>query len=138
MTTNKQTTLQQEVECNGIGLHSGKPVEMKLKPAPINTGIVFIRTDLLGKPHVRAITENITGTLRATTLKENGAAVSTIEHLLAAFAMEHVDNWYVEMSSIEPPVGDGSAEAGVEAVQKAVKREQAADRVVYAGEKEFT
>ena len=68
MTTNKQTTLKKEVECNGIGLHSGKPVEMKLRPAPVDTGMVFVRTDLPGKPKVRAITENITGTL---TLNDN-------------------------------------------------------------------
>jgi len=138
MTTNKQTTLQHEVECNGIGLHSGKPVEMKLKPAPVNAGIVFVRTDLPGKPTVRAITENITGTLRATTLKENGAEVSTIEHLMAAFAMKHVDNCYVEMSSNEPPVGDGSAQTFVEAIDKAGIVEQDADRVVYKVDKEFT
>jgi UDP-3-O-[3-hydroxymyristoyl] N-acetylglucosamine deacetylase/3-hydroxyacyl-[acyl-carrier-protein] dehydratase len=138
MTNSKQTTLQKVVECNGIGLHSGKHVEMRLRPAPINTGIVFIRTDLPGEPKVRAITENITGTLRATTLKENGAEVSTIEHLMAAFAMKHVDNCFVEMSSIEPPVGDGSAETFVEAIDKAGIVEQAADRVVYVVDKEFT
>ena len=137
MTTNKQTTLKKEVECNGIGLHSGKPVEMKLRPAPVDTGIVFVRTDLPGKPKVRAITENITGTLRATTLKENGAEVSTIEHLMAALAMKHVDNCFVEMSSIEPPVGDGSAQTFVEAIDKAEIEEQAADRAVYVVDKEF-
>lgn len=134
----KQCTIKQSVECNGIGLHSGRPVEMKILPAPINTGIVFIRTDLEGKPTVRAITDNITGTLRATTLSENGAEVATIEHLMAAFSMKHIDNCYVEMSSPEPPVGDGSAQTFIDAIVSAGIEEQDAPKKVYVVKKEFS
>ena len=138
MTLLKQTTLKQEIECNGIGLHSGKPVNMKMMPAPVNTGIVFKRTDLSGMPIVRAITENITATLRATTLSENGAEVTTIEHVMAAFAMKHIDNCLIEMSSPEPPVGDGSAQTFVEAIDRAGIVELDAPRQVYAVTKEFS
>ena len=95
----QQQTLAAEVACNGIGLHSGKPVELKLVPAPADTGIVFIRTDLPNKPHVRAVTANITSTLKATTLSENNAEVFTVEHVMAALAMTRIDNCFVEMSS---------------------------------------
>ena len=109
MDNNKQHTLKADVCCDGIGLHSGNPVAMTLKPAPADTGIVFIRTDLEGRPSVRAIASNISATTRATTLTENGASVTTIEHVMAALAILAIDNCYIEMNSAEPPVGDGSA-----------------------------
>ncbi len=138
MTLAQQKTIKRAVECNGIGLHSGKSVELCLKPAPENTGIVFIRTDLEGMPQIPARTENITGTMRATTLSANGAQVGTIEHLLAALAMMHVDNCYVEMSSPEPPVGDGSAQTFITAITEAGLQEQAAARNIYVIDKEFS
>ena len=104
MTIEKQHTLKQAASCDGIGLHSGKLVEMTLRPAPVDTGIVFIRTDMEGRPQVRAVASNITATTRATTLTENGASVTTIEHLMAALAILKIDNCYVEMSSAEPRV----------------------------------
>ena len=134
----RQRTIKNEIECNGIGLHSGQPVAMKLLPAPIDTGIVFIRTDLPGKPKVRAIASNITGTLRATTLAENGAEVTTIEHVMAAFAMTHLDNCYVEMSSQEPPVADGSSKSFVDVVLQAGLLEQDAPRKVYKIDRAFS
>ena len=117
MTVEKQHTLKQAVSCDGIGLHSGKMVVMTLLPAPADTGIVFIRTDMEGRPQVHAVASNITATTRATTLSENGASVTTIEHVMAAFAILKVDNCYVEMSSAEPPVGDGSAQSFIDQIQ---------------------
>ena len=134
----KQQTLAGEVTCNGIGLHSGKPVDLKLLPAPIDTGIVFIRVDLPDKPQIRAITANITSTTKATTLSENGAEVFTIEHVMAALAMTRVDNCFVEMSSPEPPVADGSAETFVQAILKAGRLSQDKERKVYTVDKPFS
>ena len=134
----KQQTLAGEVTCNGIGLHSGKPVDLKLLPAPIDTGIVFIRVDLPDKPQIRAITANITSTTKATTLSENGAEVFTIEHVMAALAMTRVDNCFVEMSSPEPPVADGSAEVFVQAILKAGRLSQDKERKVYTVDKPFS
>ena len=91
MTAEKQHTLQGPVSCDGVGLHSGKLVRMTLKPAPADTGIIFIRTDLDGHPEVRASAELISATTRATTLTENGASVTTIEHVLAALAILKID-----------------------------------------------
>ena len=131
MTIEKQHTLKQAASCDGIGLHSGKLVEMTLRPAPVDTGIVFVRTDLEGHPQVHAVASNITATTRATTLTENGASVTTIEHLMAALAILKIDNCYVEMSAAEPPVGDGSAQAFIDEIQKAGIQEQDGERQVY-------
>ncbi|MDD4723077.1 MAG: UDP-3-O-acyl-N-acetylglucosamine deacetylase [Acidaminococcaceae bacterium] len=133
----KQQTVAGEIMCNGIGLHSGKPVDLKLKPAPVDTGIVFIRVDLPNKPCIRAITSNITSTTKATTLSENGAEVFTIEHVMAALAMTSVDNCFVEMSSPEPPVADGSADTFVQAILKVGRVEQDKERKIYKVDKSF-
>ena len=79
-----QHTLASEVSINGVGIHSGQTVEMVLKPAEPNTGIVFQRVDLPGKPIVKADVDNVVETTRSTTIEANGARVSTIEHLMAA------------------------------------------------------
>jgi UDP-3-O-[3-hydroxymyristoyl] N-acetylglucosamine deacetylase / 3-hydroxyacyl-[acyl-carrier-protein] dehydratase len=133
----QQQTLAAEVACNGIGLHSGKPVELKLVPAPADTGIVFIRTDLPNKPHVRAVTANVTSTLKATTLSENDAEVFTVEHVMAALAMTRIDNCFVEMSSPEPPVADGSADTFIQAILKVGRVLQDKKRKVYKVDKAF-
>lgn len=138
MTIEKQHTLKQAASCDGIGLHSGKLVEMTLRPAPVDTGIVFVRTDLEGHPQVHAVASNITATTRATTLTENGASVTTIEHLMAALAILKIDNCYVEMSAAEPPVGDGSAQAFIDEIQKAGIQEQDGERQVYHVERSFS
>ena len=104
-----QTTIGEEVSYTGVGLHSGLDVHMLLKPAPVDTGIVFVRTDLPDRPAVRAAACNVTSTLRATTIEENGIRVFTIEHLMSAFQAKRIDNCYVEMDAEEPPVGDGSS-----------------------------
>ena len=83
----KQITLAAGVSYSGAGLHSGKDVTMTLKPGKPDTGIVFIRTDLPGKPEIHARGELVTSTLKATTLSENGAQVFTVEHLLGAWSI---------------------------------------------------
>lgn len=138
MTSEKQHTLKQAASCDGIGLHSGKLVEMTLRPAPVDTGIVFVRTDLEGHPQVHAVASNITATTRATTLTENGASVTTIEHLMAALAILKIDNCYVEMSAAEPPVGDGSAQAFIDEIRKAGIQEQDGERQVYHVDRAFS
>ena len=104
-----QITIATDITYKGIGLHSGTEVIITLKSAPPNTGIVFIRVDLPGQPKVKACAKNVTNTMRATTLEKGAAKVFTVEHLLAAFNALNIDNCYVEINSVEPPVADGSA-----------------------------
>lgn len=104
-----QTTVASRVTYIGIGLHSGQDVTIALNPAPAGSGIVFARTDLPGCPKVSAKAANVTNTMRATTLEQGEAKVFTVEHLLAALFAMGVDNCLVEISSVEPPVADGSS-----------------------------
>ena len=105
----RQTTVASRVTYTGIGLHSGRDVTIALNPAPSGNGIVFARTDLAGMPSVAAKAINVTNAMRATTLEAGEAKVFTVEHLLAAFAAMGIDNCLVEISSVEPPVADGSS-----------------------------
>ena len=132
-----QHTIAKEVSYSGIGLHSGKDVLITLEPAAVNTGVTFIRTDIPGKPEIRALAENVSSTVKATTLSENGAEVFTVEHLMAAISMSGVDNIRIEMSSPEPPVADGSAQVFSELLDEAGLVEQEAERKVYAVDKAF-
>ena len=124
----KQRTLKTEISYTGIGLHSGREVHATLKPAPEDTGIVFVRTDLPGAPQIHAKAENVTSTLRATTVEEDGHKVFTIEHLMSAFHAHRIDNAYVEVDSEEPPVADGASLVFFELMAKAGIAEQAKDR----------
>lgn len=133
----KQHTVAKEISYSGIGLHSGQDVLMTFKPAPVGVGIVFVRTDLPGKPEIRALSQNVSSTVKATTLSENGAEVFTVEHLMSALAMMSIDNIRIEMSSPEPPVTDGSAKVFCELLEQAGRQEQEAERQVYAVDKEF-
>ena len=133
-----QHTIGKELSYSGIGLHSGKEVLMTLKPAAENTGIVFVRTDWPGCPQIRALAENVSSTVKATTLSENGAEVFTVEHLMGALAMMEIDNIVIEMSSPEPPVTDGSAKVFCELLEEAGIVEQEAERKVYAVDKAFS
>lgn len=124
----KQRTLKTEISYTGIGLHSGREVHATLKPAPEDTGIVFVRTDLPGAPQIHAKAENVTSTLRATTVEEDGHKVFTIEHLMSAFHAHRIDNAYVELDSEEPPVADGASLVFFELMAKVGIVEQAKDR----------
>ena len=128
MILQKQRTLKTEISYTGIGLHSGREVHATLKPAPEDTGIVFVRTDLPGAPQIHAKAENVTSTLRATTVEEDGHKVFTIEHLMSAFHAHRIDNAYVELDSEEPPVADGASLVFFELMAKAGIAEQAQDR----------
>lgn len=128
MILQKQRTLKTEVSYTGIGLHSGREVHATLKLAPEDTGIVFVRKDLSGEPQIHAKAQNVTSTLRATTVEENGNKVFTIEHLMSAFHAHRIDNAYVELDSEEPPVADGASLIFFELMAKAGIVEQAKDR----------
>lgn len=133
----RQHTIAKEVSYSGIGLHSGKDVLMTFKPAAAGAGIIFVRTDLPGRPEIKALAENVSSTVKATTLSANGAEVFTVEHLMSALAMMAIDNIYIEMSSPEPPVTDGSARVFCELLEEAGLQEQEAERRVYAVDKAF-
>jgi UDP-3-O-[3-hydroxymyristoyl] N-acetylglucosamine deacetylase len=113
-----QRTLKTEIPCEGIGLHTGKPVRMTLKPASAGTGIVFLRSDL-GGAEVKAVASNTASTGYATSLSQEGVFVKTVEHLLAAFAGLNIDNVVVELDSEEVPIIDGSARPFVRLIAEA-------------------
>jgi UDP-3-O-[3-hydroxymyristoyl] N-acetylglucosamine deacetylase len=104
-----QRTLKKEINCFSVGLHTGRKVNMKIKPAPVDTGIIFVRTDLPDAQPIHANYNNVCDTTLATTLGANGITVSTVEHLLSAFSGMGVDNAIIELDSFEVPVMDGSA-----------------------------
>lgn len=133
-----QTTIAQKISYTGIGLHSGQNVTLTLNPAPAETGIVFVRIDLPGKPEVKASAAYVTNALRATTLENGAAKVFTVEHLLAAFSALEVDNCRVELDAVEPPVGDGSSLVFVKLLQQAGRAELAQSRKVIAVDKEYS
>ena len=113
-----QRTIKNSIRCNGIGLHTGKAVQMTLKAAPAGTGVVFIRTDL-ADTRVKAIAANTDTTSYATSLRQNNVSVKTVEHLLAAFAGLNIDNVYVEIDAAEVPIMDGSARPFVKLIADA-------------------
>jgi len=120
----KQKTISKEITYQGIGLHKGQPVNLIFKPAPINTGIVFLRTDLLEKPQIPASVEWVVDTTRGTTLGKDGVQIYTVEHVLSAVAGLGITNLYIEVDSIEPPAADGSALPFVNALQETGIMEQ--------------
>lgn len=120
----KQRTLMNEVGCTGIGLHTGEKVKIKLRPAPANSGIKFVRTDLKGHPEVEVRFDNVFDTTLATTIGTNGCKVSTIEHLMAAFFGLGIDNAVVELDGPEVPIMDGSAAPFVFLIKSGDVREQ--------------
>lgn len=104
-----QRTLARPATCSGIGVHSGKQVNLTVKPAPINHGIKFYRIDLPGTPCVSAHFNRVVDTSLATVIGEEGCIISTIEHLMASFSGLSIDNAIVEVDSYELPIMDGSA-----------------------------
>ena len=105
----QQRTLQSLTRTTGVGLHTGARVEMVLRPAPPDTGIVFHRTDLPGAAAIPAIAANVGDTRLSSTLKADGASVSTVEHLMSALAGLGIDNLHVDVAGPELPSMDGSA-----------------------------
>jgi UDP-3-O-[3-hydroxymyristoyl] N-acetylglucosamine deacetylase len=115
----RQRTLNKLVKTTGIGLHSGTKVELTLRPAQPDTGIVFRRTDLAEPVDFRVSAEIVGDTRMATTLQNGTAKVSTVEHLLSACAGLGIDNMYVDLTAEEVPIMDGSAGTFVFLLQSA-------------------
>jgi UDP-3-O-[3-hydroxymyristoyl] N-acetylglucosamine deacetylase len=117
-TNARQTTLAESVEARGIGLHTAVPVQVRLMPAPPDTGYVFRRTDL-GGFEIPATVESVAHCSYATTLMRTGVMLSTVEHLLSALRGCGVDNAYIEVDNLEVPIMDGSAEVFAEMIESA-------------------
>ena len=131
----RQRTLRGKISCVGVGLHSGKEVRLEMKPAEVDSGIIFLRTDLPARPKIHATAANVTATLRATTLEENGAKVFTIEHLMSALNACGVDNCEIEISGEEPPVLSGNSIDFFKMIQAAGLVEQESERKIIRVEK---
>ena len=121
-----QRTLKNKVSATGIGLHSGEKVRLTLKPAPINTGIIFKRVDLTVPVDIVAHARNVGDTRLSTTLVNGSVKISTVEHLLAALAGLGIDNAYIEVDASEIPIMDGSAGPFIYLIQSAgIEKQQA-------------
>lgn len=126
----QQRTLAEKVSCTGIGLHTGKPVQLTLHPARAGSGIVFVRTDLAHPVEIPATPASLTRTHLATTLGRGEVTIDTVEHLLAALYGLGIDNVRVEVDGPEVPGMDGSAASFVHLLRSAGVFEQAAYRRV--------
>ena len=119
----KQRTLSSKIKASGVGLHTGKKISLTLKPAPTNSGISFLRTDIKAEP-IRASLENVFDTRLSTTLSNSHVKISTVEHLLSALAGLGIDNADIELDGPEVPIMDGSARPFVFMIQSAGIQEQ--------------
>jgi UDP-3-O-[3-hydroxymyristoyl] N-acetylglucosamine deacetylase len=115
----KQRTLKNAIKATGVGVHTGQKVLLALRPAPVNTGIVFRRVDLTPVVEIAAHPDQVGDTTLSTTLVKGVARISTVEHLLAAFSGLGIDNAYVDVSASEIPIMDGSAGPFVFLIQSA-------------------
>lgn len=131
----KQHTLGGEVCFSGIGVHSGQDVTVRFFPAKVGTGIVFRRVDLPGNPEVPATVEYVQDTSRSTSIGIGNVSIQTVEHLLAALYAYQIDNAVIEISGVEPPVGDGSSRVFIEMIEEVGVDEQEATTPVLALEK---
>jgi UDP-3-O-[3-hydroxymyristoyl] N-acetylglucosamine deacetylase len=123
-----QRTLKNVIRATGVGLHTGEKVYLTLRPAAVDTGIVFVRTDLDEPVAIPARAENVGDTTMATTLTDGKVNISTVEHLMSAFAGLGIDNAYVDVSAPELPIMDGSAAPFVFLLQSAGIAEQDAPK----------
>lgn len=127
----KQRTLKNEIRATGVGLHTGRKIFLTLRPAPVNTGIVFRRVDLDPVVEIEAKAENVGDTTLSTTLVAGDVRISTVEHLLSAMAGLGIDNAIVEVSADEVPIMDGSAGPFVFLIQSAgIQEQHAAKRFI--------
>ena len=122
----KQRTLKNVIRATGVGMHTGDKVLMTLRPAPVNTGIVFRRVDLDPVVEIRAEPDNVGDTALSTTLIKDGVRIATIEHLMSALAGLGIDNLYVDLSAAEVPIMDGSSGPFAFLIQSAGIAEQSA------------
>ena len=124
----KQRTLKNTIKATGVGLHSGEKVYMSLRPAPVDSGITFCRTDLEGLPTIKADAHSVGDTRLSTTLVDGDLRVGTVEHLMAAMSGLGIDNAYIDLSAPEVPIMDGSAAPFVFLIQSAGIEEQNAPK----------
>lgn len=124
----KQRTLKHLIRATGVGVHTGKKIFLTLRPAPVNTGIVFCRVDLNPAVSIHATEENIGDTTLSSCLVKNRVRVATIEHLMAAFSGLGIDNAFVDLSAPEVPIMDGSAGPFVFLIRSAGIEEQNAPK----------
>lgn len=124
----KQTTLKAPVTVLGVGLHTGSQVTMTFMPAPENHGYKFQRVDIEGSPIIDADVDNVTDVSRGTTITQNGASVSTVEHTLAALAGLEIDNVLIQLDGPEAPIMDGSSMPFIDEIEKVGIVQQDADR----------
>lgn len=140
----KQATLRQPISFSGIGIHTGAIVNMRFCPAKEGTGVVFKRTDLPNQPIIPATLEYVQETSRSTIIGVKDVRIHTVEHVLAAVKAYNIDNLCIEISNIEPPVGNGSSDVFVQMIEEAGIQEQEAtipiikiQQPIYWSEKEI-
>jgi UDP-3-O-[3-hydroxymyristoyl] N-acetylglucosamine deacetylase len=126
-----QRTVAGEVSFSGTGVHSGRTVNLTIKPAPPNHGIKFVRTDLRNAPSIPGVFKMVTDTTSATVLGNNGVIVSTVEHLMACLAGLSIDNALIEIDAYEVPILDGSAYPFVKIINQVGIRRQDAQRCFF-------
>lgn len=123
-----QRTIKNQISITGTGLHTGQEVTINFKPAPVNYGYRFIRTDINADVEIKALADYVVDTSRGTTLEYHGSKVYTVEHVLAALVGLQIDNVIIEMNGAETPILDGSSKFYIEALEKAGIEEQNAER----------
>lgn len=124
----RQRTLKNTIRATGVGLHTGEKIYLTLRPAAVDTGVIFRRVDLDEPVEIKACPENVGDTRLSTTLELDGVRISTVEHLLSAIAGLGIDNLYVDLSAPEVPIMDGSAGPFVFLIQSAGIEEQSAPK----------
>jgi len=124
----RQRTLKNVIRATGVGLHTGEKVFLTLRPAAVNTGIVFRRIDVEPVVDVKASLDNVSSTRMSTTLERDGVRISTVEHLMSAFAGLGIDNVFVDLTAAEVPIMDGSAGPFVFLIESAGIEEQRAPK----------
>lgn len=118
--TRQQKTLGKTFEYTGIGLHTGETVDLRIIPAKEDTGLLFRRSDLPNSPLIPALIPSVCDTSdRCTVLGDKNIKIYTVEHLMAALYANQIDNAIIELSNIEPPIGNGSSDVFVELIQSA-------------------
>ena len=127
----KQTTIKKSISLQGVGIHTGNKVTLTFNPAVENTGYMFKRIDLPGKPEIEALSKYVIDTQRGTTLEKDGVKLKTVEHVLAALVGLEIDNVLIHIDSEEPPIMDGSSKFFVEALEKSGIRELSQNRSEY-------
>lgn len=126
-----QQTIQEDIHYSGYGIHTGVKTNMTLKPSKENSGVKFIRTDLKGRPEIKADVDNVSATERSTSLKKGEAEIHTVEHILSAITGAEIDNIIIEVDNSEIPILDGSAKEFSNKIKEVGIREQKAKRIYF-------